>query len=41
LAERPERKRPLGRLGVDGKIILKLISQKLNGKARNGLVGSG
>jgi hypothetical protein len=30
---KPERKRSLGRLGVDGKIILKLILMKQGGKA--------
>jgi len=36
--ERPEGKRPLGRLGVDVRIILKLIFQRLNGKTWNGLI---
>jgi len=33
LVERTEGKRPLGRIGVDGRIILKLVLQKLDGKA--------
>ena len=36
--ERPEGKRPLGRLGVDVRIILKLILQRLDGKACNELI---
>jgi hypothetical protein len=34
--ERPEGRRPLGRSGVDRRIILKLILKKLDGKAWTG-----
>jgi len=36
--ESPEGKRPLGRIGVDGRIILKMVLQKLDEKAWNGLI---
>ena len=38
LMRRPEGKRPLGRLGLDGWIILKLIFKNWNGETRTGLI---
>jgi hypothetical protein len=38
LVERPEGTRPFGRLGVDESILLKLLLQKLDGKAWTGLI---
>jgi hypothetical protein len=34
----PEAKRPLGRPGVDGRIILKCVLKKQGGRVRNGFI---
>jgi hypothetical protein len=41
LVTKREGKKLLGRLGVDGRIILKLILKKYDGEARTGLVCHG
>jgi hypothetical protein len=38
LVGKPERKKPVSRLGADGRITLKWILQKYRGKLRTGLI---